>query len=86
MFGPESGVYVEVNHNGTLFIATPVRGSSAPVNGKIVDRNGATVQAFDDVARSTMYGKWITSPLPPGQYVLHLEVNHDPRTVIFEVK
>ena len=86
MFGPESGVYVEVNHNGTLFIATPVRGSSAPVNGKILDRNGATVQAFDDVARSTMYGKWITTPLPPGQYVLHLEVNHDPRTLIFEVK
>jgi hypothetical protein len=51
-----------------------------------VDRNGALVQAFDDVARSTMYGKWITSPLPPGQYVLHLEVNHDPRTIIFEVK
>jgi GWxTD domain-containing protein len=87
MFGPESGVYVEVNRNGTLFITTPVRGSSVPVNGKIVDRNnGATVQAFDDVARSTMYGKWITSPLPPGHYVLHLEVNHDPRTIIFEVK
>jgi GWxTD domain-containing protein len=86
MFGPESGVYVEVNRNGTLFITTPVRGISAPVNGKIVDRNGALVQAFDDVARSTMYGKWITSPLPPGQYVLHLEVNHDPRTIIFEVK
>jgi GWxTD domain-containing protein len=86
MFGPVSGLYVEVNRNGTLFITTPVRGDSASVNGKIVDRNGATVQAFDDVARSTMYGKWIASPLPPGQYVLHLEVNHDPRALIFEVK
>jgi GWxTD domain-containing protein len=86
MFGPVSGLYVEVNRNGTLFITTPVRGSSAPVNGKIVDRNGATVQSFDDVARSTMYGKWITSPLPRGQYVLHLEVDHDPRALTFEVK
>jgi GWxTD domain-containing protein len=86
MFGPVSGLYVEVNRNGTLFITTPVRGDTAPVNGKIVDRNGATVQAFDDVARSTMYGKWITSPLPAGQYVLHLEVDHDPRALIFEVK
>jgi GWxTD domain-containing protein len=86
MFGPVSGLYVEVNHNGTLFIATPVRGSSAPVNGKIVDRNGAIVQAFDDVARSAMYGKWIANPLPPGQYVLHLEVDHDLRAITFEVK
>ncbi len=88
MFGPVSGLYVEVNHNGTLFITTAVRGSSVPVSGKILDRNrdGATVQAFDDVARSTMYGKWITTPLPPGQYVLHLEVDHDLRALTFEVK
>jgi len=86
MFGPVSGLYVEVNRNGTLFITTPVRGSSSPVSGRILDRSGATVQAFDDVARSTMYGKWITTPLPAGQYVLHLEVDHDLRALTFEVK
>jgi GWxTD domain-containing protein len=86
MFGPVNGLYVEVNRNGTLFIATPVRGGSTPVSGKIVDRNGAILQAFDDVARSAMYGKWIASPVPPGQYVLHLEVNHDLRAITFEVK
>jgi GWxTD domain-containing protein len=86
MFGPVSGLYVEVNGNGTFFITTPVRGSSAPVSGKILDRSGATVQSFDDVARSTMYGKWIATPLPAGQYVLHLEVDHDLRTLTFEVK
>lgn len=86
MFGPVSGLYVEVNSNGTLFITTPVSGSSVTVDGKILDHNGAIVQAFNDVARSTLYGKWIANPLPPGQYVLHLEVNHDPRALIFEVK
>jgi GWxTD domain-containing protein len=86
MFGPVSGLYVQVNRNGTFFITTPVRGSSAPVRGKILDRTGATVQAFDDVARSTMYGKWIATPLPAGQYVLHLEVDHDLRALTFEVK
>jgi GWxTD domain-containing protein len=86
MFGPVSGLYVEVNRNGTIFTTTPVRGSSAPVSGKILDRNGATVQSFDDVARSTMYGKWIATPLPAGQYVLHLEVDHDLRALTFEVK
>ncbi len=86
MFGPVSGLYVEVNRNGTIFITTPVRGTSAPVSGKILDGNGATVQSFDDVAKSTMYGKWIATPLPAGQYVLHLEVDHDLRTLTFEVK
>jgi GWxTD domain-containing protein len=86
MFGPASGLYVQVNRNGTLFITTPVRGSSAPVSGKILDRSGATVQAFDDVARSTMYGKWIATPLPAGQYILHLEVDHDQHWLTFEVK
>jgi hypothetical protein len=86
MFGPVSGLYVEVNRNGTLFITTPVRGSSSPVSVRILDRSGATVQAFDDVARSTMYCKWITTPLPAGQYVLHLEVDHDLRALTFEVK
>jgi hypothetical protein len=85
-FGPVSGLYLEVNRNGTLFITTPVEGSSAPVNGKIADRNGAIVEAFNDVARSTMYSKWIINPLPPGQYVLHLEVDHDMRAITFEVR
>jgi hypothetical protein len=85
-FGPVSGLYVEVNHNGTLLITAPVRGNSALVDGKIVDRNGATVQAFNDVARSAMYSKWIINPLPPGQYVLHLEVDHDTRVITFEAK
>ena len=41
MFGPISGLYVEVNRNGTIFITTPVRGSSSPVTCKIVDRKAA---------------------------------------------
>jgi GWxTD domain-containing protein len=86
VFGPVSGLYVEVNHNGTIFITTPVRGSSSPVACKIVDRNGAIVQSFDDVARSGMYGKWVVTPLPAGQYVLHLDVDHNLRALTFEVK
>jgi GWxTD domain-containing protein len=86
VFGPVSGLYVEVNHNGTIFITTPVRGSSSPVTCKIVDRNGAVVQSFDDVSRSGMYGKWVVMPLPAGQYVLHLDVDHNLRALTFEVK
>jgi GWxTD domain-containing protein len=86
VFGPISGLYVEVNHNGTIFITTPVRGSSSPVTCKIVDRNGAIVQSFDDVSRSGMYGKWVVTPLPAGQYVLHLDVDHNLRALTFEVK
>ena len=86
MFGPADGLSVEVNHNGTLFIATPVRGDSMPVSGKIVDHNGTVAQAFDDVTRSAKYEKWIINPLPPGQYVLHLDVGHDVRAITFEVK
>jgi hypothetical protein len=85
-FGAASGLYVELNHNGTLLITAPVRSSSAPVNGKIVDRSGAIVQVFNDVARSTIYSKWIINPLPPGQYILHLEVDHDMSAITFQVK
>jgi len=86
VFGPVSGVYVEVNHNGTIFITTPVRGNSSPVTCKIVDRNGTVVQSFDDVARSGMYAKRLVTPLPAGQYVLHLDVDHNLRALTFEVK
>jgi len=85
-FDAASGLSVQVNSNGTLLITAPVRGSSAPVDGKIVDRNGAIAEAFNDVARSAMYSKWIINSLPPGQYVLHLEVDHDMRAITFEVR
>jgi GWxTD domain-containing protein len=85
-FGPVSGLYVEVNYNGTLSISAPVRGSSALVDGKIVDRNGATVQTFNDVAHSATYSKWMINPLPPGQYMLRLEIDRDMRVIAFEAK
>ena len=86
MFGPVSGLFVQVNQNGSIFITTPVKGSSATVRGSIVDRNGATVESFDDVTRSAIYGKWIASPLAPGQYALKLQVDQDRRAITFEVK
>src|SRR5579871_296964 len=86
VYGPIGGLYIEVNHNGTVFITTPVRGASSEVSCRIVNQFGAVVQSFKDTARSGMYGKWIVTPLPAGQYVLHLDADHTPRSVTFEVK
>ena len=86
VFGQEGGLYIEVKPNRTIFITTPVRGSSVPVHGRIVDQNGTTVETFEDVNHSAIYGKWIVHQLPAGQYVLHLEVDNDRHALIFQVK
>lgn len=77
---------VQVKSNRTLLITAPVWGGSVPVYGRITDRNGVLVQAFEDTTRANMYGKSIATPLPPGQYTLHLEVGGDDRSIAFEVK
>jgi len=86
VYGPVSGLYVQVNGDRSILITTPVSGSAVAVHGGIVDGAGATVQSFDDVARSGIYGKWVEYQLPPGQYVLHLQVDNDKRGISFEVK
>jgi len=86
VFGPVDGVYVQVNRSRTLFITSPVRGASVPVYGRIVDRDGKMMQSFEDSTRAAMYGKWIGTPLPAGQYKLELEVGGNRRSIPFEVK
>jgi GWxTD domain-containing protein len=86
VYGPVSGLYVQVNGDRSILITTSVSGSAVAVHGGIVDRTGATVQSFDDVARSGIYGKWVEYQLPPGQYVLHMQVDNDKRGISFEVK
>lgn len=86
VFGPIGQLYVQVNIDRTLFITTPVRGASAPVYGKILDRTGALIQTFEDLTHAAMYGKQISKPLPAGQYTLNLKVGLENRSIVFEVK
>lgn len=86
VYGPNGGLYIEVNHNGTLYITTPVRGASSEVSCRILNRYGSVVQSFKDTARSGIYGKWVGTSLPAGSYVLHLDADQTPRSVTFEVK
>jgi GWxTD domain-containing protein len=86
VFGPIGQLYVQVNNDRTLFITTPVRGASATVNGKILDRAGALIQTFEDLTQASMYGRQISNPLPAGQYTLQLNVGPENRSIVFEVK
>ncbi len=71
VFGPVSGLYVQVNENRTIFVTTPVRGSSIPVYGKITAANGSLAGSFEDTTRrSSVYGKEVAIPLAAGSYTL----------------
>jgi GWxTD domain-containing protein len=86
VFGPIAGLYVEVNNDRTIFVTTPVRGGPVPVDGRIIDGNGALVEKIEDVTRGSLYAKGISKSLPAGQYTLHLQVGPDDRSILFEVK
>ena len=86
VFGQIGAPCVQVNHDRTLFLSTPVARSSTPVSVRIVDQNGVQVQAFDDVTRGNVYSKSIDTPLPAGQYTLHFQAGGDGRSLTFEVK
>jgi len=86
VFGPVGGLYVQVNKDRTIFITTPAGRTVMPVHAGIIDRNGATVARFDDLSRTLLYGKGVSTSLAAGTYTLHLQVGPEDRSISFEVK